>query len=316
MSSPSQDYARVAQAIAYLRDHLIAQPTLDDLAAHLGLSPFHVQRLFTRWAGVSPKRFVQALTVAQARPMLAQGQPVLDVAHSLGLSSGSRLHDHFVRIEAMTPGEYQRGGAGLALGHGVADTPFGPALLAWTPRGLCHLGFIDQAAGDAPGAADAADAIGAAVPADTLRARWPRAMLTQDADGARTWARAIFPVQPEPDEAGAHPEAHAMARAPSPLPPSPALRLHLQGTPFQLQVWQALLRIAPGALGSYGQLAEQIGRPSASRAVGQAVGANPVGYLIPCHRVIQQSGAIGGYRWGPERKRIMLAREAAQALSD
>jgi AraC family transcriptional regulator of adaptative response/methylated-DNA-[protein]-cysteine methyltransferase len=290
--SPSQDYARVAQAIAYLRDHLMAQPTLDDLAAHLGLSPFHVQRLFTRWAGVSPKRFVQALTVAHARPMLAQGQPVLGVAHSLGLSSGSRLHDHFVRIEAMTPGEYQRGGAGLSLGHGVADTPFGPDLLAWTPRGLCHLGFVGHEPSDASKAVDAVEAVG---PAAALRARWPRATLTHDADGARTWAQAIFPVRP------------------STLPP---LHVHLQGTPFQLQVWQALLRIAPGDLGSYGQLAQQIGRPSASRAVGQAVGANPVGYLIPCHRVIQQSGAIGGYRWGPDRKRIMLAWEGAQVLSD
>jgi AraC family transcriptional regulator of adaptative response/methylated-DNA-[protein]-cysteine methyltransferase len=277
----SLDYARAARAIAYLRDHLLAQPTLDDLADHLGLSPFHVQRLFTRWAGVSPKRFVQALTVSQAKPLLAQALPVLDVASELGLSSASRLHDHFVQLEAMTPGEFQRGGAGLHIAHGLADTPFGEALLAWTPRGLCHLGFVDHPPG---GATDA--------PLQELLHCWPRATFTADTAGARRWAQAVFQAS-QADQ--------------------PPVRLHLAGTNFQVQVWRALLRIAPGQLSSYGHLAGAIGRPSASRAVGQAVGANPVSFLVPCHRVIQRSGAIGGYRWGPDRKRVMLAWEAARA---
>jgi AraC family transcriptional regulator of adaptative response/methylated-DNA-[protein]-cysteine methyltransferase len=289
----SLDYARAARAIAYLRTHLHAQPSLDDLAHHLGLSPFHVQRLFTRWAGVSPKRFLQALTVDHAKPLLAQARPVLDVAHELGLSSASRLHDHFVQLEAMTPGEYQRGGAGLHIGHGLADTPFGEALLAWTPRGLCHLGFVDHEASSATeGPMQAQHA---------LQQRWPRATFTARADEARQWAQAAFQTAnaPEPPDGARDP-----------------VRLHVAGTNFQVQVWRALLQIAPAQPSSYGQLAQAIGRPAASRAVGQAVGANPVGFLVPCHRVIQQSGAIGGYRWGPDRKRVMLAWEAARALSD
>ncbi len=290
MDAPtSQDYDRAAQAIAYLRAHLHAQPSLDDLAHHLGLSPFHVQRLFTRWAGVSPKRFLQALTVSEAKPLLAQARPVLHVAHELGLSSASRLHDHFVHIEAMTPGEFQRGGAGLHISHGQAGTPFGTALLAWTARGLCHLGFVDDEV--------------AGSPMHGLLQRWPHATYTADPARAQQWVSAMFKL----DQEGAAGDA--------PGHPSP-WSLHVAGTNFQVQVWRALLQIAPAQLSSYGQLAQAIGRPAASRAVGQAVGANPVGFLIPCHRVIQQSGAIGGYRWGPDRKRVMLAWEAARAVAD
>jgi AraC family transcriptional regulator of adaptative response/methylated-DNA-[protein]-cysteine methyltransferase len=185
-----------------------------------------------------------------------------------------------VSLSPMAASECRRGGEALAIAHGVADTPFGPALLAWTPRGLCHLGFVDHE----PGAATA----------EALRQRWPRAGFTPEAKLAQARADAIFGAAP----------------APSPM------ALHVAGTNFQHQVWRALLGMGPGQLSSYGELARRIGRPAASRAVGQALGANPVGYLIPCHRVTQHGGAIGGYRWGVDRKRAMLAREAAQALSD
>lgn len=273
------DYTRITQAIRWLEEHQREQPTLAELAAALGLSPFHLQRLFSRWAGTSPKRFLQVLTLQLGKQLLDEGWPVLDASLEAGLGSASRLHDHFVQLEGVTPGEYRRAGEDLRIRFGVADSPFGALLLAWTPRGICRANFVD-------------DDTAAAAAQHTLATEWPGATLEADAAGAISLAQRIFatPV------AGAAP-----------------LNLHVRGTNFQLAIWRALLAIPAGRAVSYGQLAAACGTPKAARAVGTAVGANPVAVLIPCHRVIQQSGALGGYRWGPERKLALQAWERLQA---
>lgn len=268
------DYARITQAIHFIRTHASTQPTLEDLAAHLRLSPFHLQRLFTRWAGTSPKRFLQVVTLELGKRLLDEGWPVLEASMEAGLSSASRLHDHFVQLEGVTPGEYRARGENLDLHYGLADSPFGTLLLAWTPRGMCRANFLDNSA--------VHDAMG------ELAAEWPGARLQQDDAGAASLATRIF--------------------AASTANTSP-IALHVRGTNFQLAIWRALLRIPEGKAVSYGQLAAACGKPGAARAVGSAVGANPVAVLIPCHRVIQQSGALGGYRWGPERKLALQAWE-------
>lgn len=271
------DYARVAQAIRYLNDNQTDQPGLEEVARATGLSPFHFQRLFRRWAGVSPKQYLQFLTVEHAKSLLAASGNVLDASFDAGLSGPGRLHDHFVTISAITPGEYRTGGAGLTLRWGVADTPYGPALLALTARGLCALFFLD----------DPADGADAAL--EDLTGAWPEAVLKRDDRAAEAAARQIRQAW------------NGQGQIP----------LHLSGTNFQIQVWQALLSIPEGQVTTYGGLAQAIGRPGAARAVGQAVGRNPVAWLIPCHRVIQASGALGGYRWDAVRKQAMLAREWA-----
>lgn len=269
-----RDYQRIADTLTWLSAHFEEQPTLADIAARAGASPYHFQRLFSRWVGLSPKKYVQYLTLDRAKASLEQSQSVLTAAFAAGLSSPGRLHDLFVNIEAVTPGEYKRGGAGLVIRHGIHDSPFGPCLLMHTQRGICALAFVD--AGD-DGRALA-----------SMSARWPNATLVAD---------------PEP---GAELAARVFATGTGSGDP---LTVLLHGTPFQIQVWEALLRIPRGAVTSYQALAEYIGNPNASRAVGTASGANPISYLIPCHRVIRKSGTLGGYRWGLGRKLAMLSRE-------
>ena len=272
------DYARVAEAIRYLRAEAPRQPSLEEVAAVVHLSPMHFQRLFTAWAGLSPKQFARTLTVAHARRLLGQpAAPSLsDVTDALALSSPSRLHDAFVRIEAMTPGEYGRGGAGLTLVWAFAKTRFGGAVVASTGRGICSLGFHESAEEGLR----------------VLRKRYPRAQLTATApDAVQTRALALI------DGAAAT--------------PGRPLALHLRGTPFQHQVWRALLSVAPGRATTYGALGRGLGRNTGFQAVGGAVGANPVAWLIPCHRVLRGDGDVSGYAWGVERKCAMLGVEGA-----
>jgi AraC family transcriptional regulator, regulatory protein of adaptative response / methylated-DNA-[protein]-cysteine methyltransferase len=272
----ARDYERIGRAIAYLRRHAGEQPDLAAAARHVNLSEHHFQRLFTRWAGVSPKRFVQYLTVEHAKARLAGSGSVLDLAGAVGLSGPGRLHDLFVTLEAMSPGEYRAGGAGLAIRYGVHESPFGPALLAFTARGVCGLRFVE-------GARD-----GAA----WLRREWPRADLRHDEAGtAPTFERIFQPLSSTPGR---------------------PLALLVRGSNFQIKVWRALLELPLGSLTSYGQIAARIGVPGCARAVGGAVAANPIAWLIPCHRVIRETGVLGGYRWGPDRKAAMLGWEAAR----
>lgn len=272
-------YQTVARAIAYLAEQRERQPGLDELAGVVGLSPTHLQRLFTAWAGVSPKRFLQALTRAHARRLLQEARAVLPAALEAGLSGGGRLYDLFMRCEAVTPGEVARLGHDLRIEHGLVATPFGPALLGYTARGICHLRFADD---------------GAPAALAELSAEWPRATLVGNGQGAAELARRVFPSGVAAENLQTRP-----------------LALWLRGTNFQFQVWRALLAVPEGGVTHYGELARAIGRPGAARAVGGAVGANPVAWLIPCHRVIRASGALGDYRWGTTRKQAMLVRESA-----
>ena len=274
----ARDYDRIARAIGYLRRHIAEQPDLAAAARHANLSEHHFQRLFTRWAGVSPKRFVQYLTVEHAKSRLGSGN-VLDLAGAVGLSGPGRLHDLFVTLEAMSPGEYRAGGAGLAIRYGVHESPFGPAVVAATARGICALHFID-------GKGDGVE---------QLRAHWPEAELRQDAAGTAAIAERIF--QPLSSPAGR------------------PLALLVKGTNFQIKVWRAPLELPLGSIASYRHIAARIGAPGSARAVGGAIGANPIAWLIPCHRVIRETGLLGGYRWGTDRKAAMLGWEAAHAAS-
>lgn len=288
---PGADYALVAAAIDYLQAHYRTQPGLDELAAQLHISPFHLQRVFKRWAGISPKRFVQYLTVEHAKQALAASTPLLQASLESGLSGPGRLHDLFVSVEAVTPGEYKSGGAGLTIRYGLHEGPFGATLLAVTERGVCGLAFVD---GDATRAV-----------AD-LQRHWPAARLIEDPAATAPLHARIFapPHAVIGAEAGAG--AGAAVAATEPIP------LLLKGTNFQIRVWEALLRVAQGELTTYGGVAAALGEPSAARAVGAAVGANAIAFLIPCHRVIRSSGVVEGYRWGSTRKRALLGWEAAQ----
>lgn len=271
------DYERIAAAIDFIVLRVNSQPGLNEVAAHVHLSPFHFQRLFSRWAGVTPKKFLQVLTLERAKQLLVESRPLLEVADTLGLSSGSRLYDHFVHLEAVTPGEFKLGGAGLTIEYAVHDTPFGKAFIAATPRGICRFGFLDGRDIDEQ--------------MDGLRKEWPRALMRENHDRTLKVIDAMFGGGKSPDR---------------------PLSLHVSGTNFQVSVWKALLRITPGKIASYSQVASAIGRPGSARAVGQAVGANPAAFLIPCHRVIQQSGQLGGYRWGETRKQAIHAWESAR----
>lgn len=274
----SQDYQRIEQSIGYIETHAGRQPTLEEIAAHLHLSEYHFQRLFTRWAGISPKRFLQFLTRENAKRLLDQSS-VLNAAFETGLSSPGRLHDLFVQTEAVTPGEYKSRGAGVSIRYGFHPTPFGECLLAVTPRGICFLAFA--------GAEGRASALAA------LRDEWENADLHEAPETTRPVVGQIF--------APAHPET--------------PLRLHLRGTNFQIKVWEALLRIPPGEATCYEGLAASIGQPQAARAVGSAVARNPVAYLIPCHRVLRKTGGFGNYRYGAARKQAMLLWESAPSLA-
>jgi AraC family transcriptional regulator of adaptative response/methylated-DNA-[protein]-cysteine methyltransferase len=273
------DYERVARAIAYLQDHAAAQPDLATVARHVHLSEFHFQRLFLRWAGVSPKRFLQHLTLADAKARIARRGSLVEALGASGLSGPGRLHDLFVTLEAMTPGEYRSGGAGLDISFGFHDSPFGCALIALTARGLCALRFVERAD----------ERLALALLGD----EWAHARLKPDPIRAGELGKRIF--------------GPLSARTGKPL------ALLVKGTNFQLQVWRALLEIPAGALASYGEIAARIGSPRSARAVGTAVGANPIAYLIPCHRVIRETGHLGGYRWGAARKAAILGWEAAHA---
>ncbi|TYO99061.1 AraC family transcriptional regulator of adaptative response/methylated-DNA-[protein]-cysteine methyltransferase [Geothermobacter ehrlichii] len=271
------DYRRIEQAIHFLEEHATDQPSLEEVAAHIGLSPYHFQRLFKAWAGVSPKRFLQHLTVESAKRLLRDSASVLEAALDVGLSGPGRLHDLFVSVEAMTPGEYKSWGRELNLQYGYHPTPFGECLIAVTGRGICSLAFVDRETRDRA--------------LEELRHNWREASLVENPRTSEDIVGQIF--------------APAQKRGQKPL------KVLLKGTNFQLKVWQALLKIPEGAVVTYGALADAVGHRGAHRAVGTAVGHNPIAYLIPCHRVLRSNGGIGGYRWGTTRKRAILAREAA-----
>lgn len=277
----STDYHRVERAIRYLDTASPDRPSLDDVASHIGMSPYHFQRLFMRWAGISPKRFSQVLSLEHAKARLRESRNLLDATWDAGLSSSGRLHDLFVTLEGVTPGEFRQAGRGLRIAAGFHETPFGECLLATTERGICGLTFV-------AGTRDAA--------MTELMERWPGAVIEERPRETGRVAQRIF--------------AALEVRDPEGLVP---LGLLVRGTNFQVKVWRALLRIPTGGVATYEDIARSIGAPRAVRAVGTAIGRNPVAWLIPCHRVIRATGALGGYRWGNERKRVMLAWEAARA---
>jgi AraC family transcriptional regulator of adaptative response/methylated-DNA-[protein]-cysteine methyltransferase len=272
------DYKRIEQAILFIEQQALGQPSLKEIAEHLDLSPYHFQRMFKRWAGVSPKRFLQYLTVENAKQMLRDSTSVLDTSLEVGLSGPGRLHDLFIKVEAVTPGEYKNLGKGLVIDYGFHSTPFGECLVATTRRGICFLGFVE-------------DEIGREAGLKSLQAKWPDASLQENQQMACSEINRIFSPAPHAGEG--------------------PIKLLLHGTNFQLKVWEALLRVPGGAVTSYSALSDAVGHPGASRAVGNAVGKNPIAYLIHCHRVLRASGDIGGYRWGTLRKRAILALEAA-----
>ncbi len=275
------DFSRIEKAITYLEANFQNQPRLDEVSRHVGLSEFHFQRVFRRWAGISPKRFLQYLTAEYACDLLENNHSVLDAAYAAGLSGPGRLHDLMVNVHAATPGEIRERGEGLTIRYGLHPSPFGRCLVATTERGICGLAFV--------GPEPEKDVL------TWLYERWGAASLLHSDSQTRTVVERIFSQRPGD---GVSP-----------------LTLFLAGTNFQIKVWEALLRIPPGAVVSYEDLAASVGRPRAVRAVACAVGGNPVSFLVPCHRVIRKSGDLGGYRWGLTRKRAMLAWEAARASS-
>jgi AraC family transcriptional regulator of adaptative response/methylated-DNA-[protein]-cysteine methyltransferase len=274
------DYDKIATAIDYIRRNVDKQPSLADIAASVHLSEYHFQRLFSRWAGVTPKRYLQTLTLERAKQLLKSAESSsLHTSYELGLSSSSRLYDHFVHIEAVTPSEYRHMGQGLTIDYGYHQTVFGQVFLAQTSRGVCQLDFTDPKAILDPLAA--------------LCRQWPHASINEDFERTAVTANQLFSTS-------------KTNRTP--------ISLWVRGTNFQVSVWRALLNIQSGRVASYGQVARAIGKPAAFRAVGTAIGANPIGMIIPCHRVLRGDGELGGYRWGQTRKHAMLARETA--LSD
>ncbi len=269
------DYDRIAVAIQYLKTHFREQPNLDEVAAHVHLSPFHFQRLFSEWAGVSPKKFLQYLSVEYAKGILkAHKATLFDAALKTGLSGTGRLHDLFINIEGMTPNEYKQGGANLEINYSLGQSPFGEVIVAATNRGVCHLEFLETRE----------NALA------NLQRQFPNARYTQQTDTFQQHALQFF-----------HTDSSSL----------PELKLHLKGTEFQLKVWAALLRVPAGTVTTYGEIANAVQSPKAARAAGTAIGSNPVAYLVPCHRVIQGNGATGGYMWGPIRKAAILGWEAA-----
>lgn len=273
----SLDFARIAEAIEYIRSNFKAQPGLDEVAEKVCLSPAHFQRLFTRWAGVSPKKFLQYTSVEYAKKVLQEGAATLfDAAYETGLSGTGRLHDLFVNIEGMTPGEYKNGGAHLFIQYSFAETPFGEIIVASTAKGICHMMFVEE---------DKAQALA------VLQEKFPNAHYRDSWDEIQQSALSIFTQD---------------------WSQSGVIKLHLKGTDFQLKVWETLLKIPQGKLTTYGTIADRLENRNASRAVGTAIGENPVAFLIPCHRVIRASGELGGYRWGLTRKVAIIGWEAVQ----
>lgn len=272
----SINYNRIAEAINYIRDNFKSQPTIDEMAEKVHVSPSYFKQLFTEWAGTSPKRFMQYISIEHAKKILKEEQATLfDTAFETGLSSTSRLHDLFVKIERMTPGEYKNGGKNLQINYSFAESIFGFLIVASTPKGLCYMAFEN----------DEEKAL------QDLMAKFPNALFKKELDRAQE--NALFIFQSDWNKLN-------------------EIKLHLKGTDFQLKVWESLLKIPMGRLSTYGKIAKQIGKPSASRAVGTAIGSNPIAYLIPCHRVIQSSGTFGGYMWGATRKTAMIGWECAK----
>jgi len=272
------DYRRIEKAITFLQEHFLEQPDLAAVARSTHLSEYHFQRMFTRWAGISPKRFLQFLTIEHAKQQLANSKAVLETAFDSGLSSPGRLHDLFVSVEAVTPGEFKTRGAGIRINYGLHPTRFGDCLLGVTERGVCWLGFICGSSN--------AEAI------SEMKRHWAGATFARRPDLTAAIAARIF--------SGLNNGKHS------------PLSLLLLGTNFQIKVWQALLKIPAGTLVAYETIGGLIGARQSSRAIGSAVGSNPIAYLIPCHRVIQKTGLLGGYRWGETRKQVMLGWESAQ----
>lgn len=270
------DYDRVERAIAYLDAHFHEQPSLGELAAALGMSPFHLQRMFRQWAGISPKRFLQILTAQYVKSRLLGEGEVLPVAFDAGLSSSSRLHELLVNVDGITPGEFRLRGNGMTIRYGVHATPFGRAMIAITQRGICGLAFLEESSVDGA--------------LESVRSSWPDARFAEDPLATAPVVAAVFRT----------------ARR------SPAIALHVRGTNFQIKVWQALLQLPPETFVSYEHVARAIGMSGARRAVASAIGRNPVAVIIPCHRVIRKTGAWGEYRWGPLRKRAVCVWEDAQ----
>lgn len=273
----NQTYECIARAIAFMRQNHLYQPDLATVAQHVNLSEYHFQRLFTQWAGISPKRFWQYLTVEYAKSKIAQSKSLLDLTIDVGLSSPGRLHDLFVKLEAMSPGEFKAGGKGLQIWYGIYPSPFGECLIAWTNRGICNLHFLDSSNQETA--------------ENLLRCEWLNADIVQDKQAVEVIGDRIF----QPIATNTQP-----------------LVVCVKGTNFQIQVWRALLSIPFASMATYQSLAAAIGRPTAARAIGNALGNNPVGYLIPCHRVIRGSGEMGGFHWGLERKTVMLGWEASR----
>lgn len=280
LDGAARDYERIAIALRAIEEAGPEQPDLSALAAAVGLSPHHFQRLFRRWVGVSPKRFIQALTLTDAKARLAASESVLDAAFGAGLSGPSRLHDLFVACEAMTPGEYKAQARELEIRYGFHPSPFGECLIMTTDRGVCGLGFV-IGTGEVPRRAAF----------DDLSGPWSQARFAEDDEQTGAVARRIF--------------------APVRAPDTP-ITLLLKGTNFQIQVWQALLRIPPGCVTTYEEIAKRVDRPNGARAAGGAIARNQISWIIPCHRVIRKNGAFNHYRWGLERKRAMLGLEAAR----
>lgn len=270
------NYNRIAEAIDFIKANFKDQPSLSEIAETVHLSNFHFQRLFTDWAGVSPKKFMQYISVEYAKQLLKEKQATLfDTAHETGLSGTGRLHDLFINIEGMTPGEFKNGGENLSLNYSFAESPFGNLLVASTPKGICHMAFFNNEQ----------QAL------SILTSRFPNATYNQVVD--KIQQNGLFIFQNDWSKLN-------------------QIKLHLTGTPFQLKVWEALLKIPTGNLTTYGAIAKEIKKPKASRAVGTAIGNNPIAFLIPCHRVIQSSGNIGGYMWGKTRKTAIIGWEAAK----
>jgi AraC family transcriptional regulator, regulatory protein of adaptative response / methylated-DNA-[protein]-cysteine methyltransferase len=270
------DYRRIESAITFLKDHFREQPSLEDAAAHVHLSPFHFQRMFHEWAGVTPKQFLQYLSVEHAKEILKNTKASLfDTAFETGLSGTSRLHDLFIKVEGMTPGEYKNGGEALNINYSFAESPFGNIVVASTSKGICHMAFIDNNE----------EAL------SQLQSLFPNARYTQLVDQLQQNALFIFGQDWSKLQ---------------------EVKLHLKGTKFQIKVWETLLQVPAGGLTTYGSLAEQSGYSGAHRAVGTAIGNNPVAFLIPCHRVIKSNGELGNYHWGAERKNAIIGWEAAK----
>ena len=270
-----KDYSRIEKAIVYINNNFREQPSLEEISTAVNMTPFHFQRLFSEWAGVSPKKFLQYVSLRYAKHLLQRNTTLMDVSHTIGFSSSSRLHDLFINIEGMTPGEFKNGGACLTINYSFRESPFGNIIIASTNKGVCYIHFQNNES----------------IALSDLKACFPSALYHQTEDNYQKDALSIF------QKNWSHIDQ---------------IKLHLRGTRFQIKVWESLLKIPEGGLSTYGDIAKKIGHPKAARAVGTAIGANPIAFLIPCHRVIQSNGKFGGYMWGANKKMAIIGWEAAK----